>query len=185
MIKAFICDDEEIICQKITDIIAKQILIQNYDMEIACSTTSPEELLSAIKKEETKRNLYFLDVELKNKDFDGFLLGKEIRAIDPNGSIIYITSYKDLAYKTFQYHLEAFDYIVKDLPEKLAESIAGCLSSLIEKLQTENIDPIACYTIKSSDVIYHVPLNDIYYFETSSRSHYVILYGKNQYIEFL
>ena len=65
MIKAFICDDEEIICQKITDIIAKQILIQNYDMEIACSTTSPEELLSAIKKEETKRNLYFLDVELK------------------------------------------------------------------------------------------------------------------------
>lgn len=185
MIHVYICDDEKMICQQITNIIEKQIIIQNYDMKITCSTTSPENLLSAIKKENTKRNLYFLDVELKNKDYDGFLLGKEIRAIDPNGSIIYITSYKDLAYKTFQYHLEAFDYIVKDVSDKLTDSITHCLSSLVEKLQVENKDPIACYTIKSGDVIHHIPLDDIYYFETSSRSHYVILYGKQQRIEFL
>ncbi len=185
MIKVFVCDDEKNICHHITDIIDKQIIIQNYDMEMTCSTTSPETLLSAIKKEETKRHLYFLDVELRHKEFDGFLLGKEIRAIDPNGSIVYITSYKDLAYKTFQYHLEAFDYIVKDVPEKLTESIAQCLASLVEKLQVENKDPITCYTIKSGDMIHHIPLEDIYYFETSTRSHYVILYGKNQYIEFL
>ena len=43
----------------------------------------------------------------------GFRLGRELRRRDPRGTLVYITSYEDLAWRTFQYHLEAFDYIVK------------------------------------------------------------------------
>ena len=33
--------------------------------------------------------------------------------------------------------------------------------------------------------LHHIPLDDILYFETSSRSHFVILRGKKQWIEFM
>ena len=55
-----------------------------------------------------------LDVDLKDGVWDGFALGQELRRRDPHGTLVYITSYGDLAWKTFQYHLEAFDYIVKE-----------------------------------------------------------------------
>lgn len=46
-------------------------------------------------------------------------------------------------------------------------------------------DPVEYYTFKMGDTIRHIPLDDIYYFETSSKSHFVILHGKNERIEFL
>ena len=97
----------------------------------------PCAMLEALAKQQTKRNIYFLDVELKHPEYDGFLLGREIRKIDPNGTIVYITSFKDLAYKTFQYHIEAFDYIVKDTQEQLHTSISECLQSIIQRLKDE------------------------------------------------
>lgn len=185
MLEIYICDDEQTMLNYIHTEIEKQILIQNYDMKVNHSDTDPSHLLSHILQTNTKRNLYFLDVELKNSTYDGFLLGREIRRLDPNGTIIYVTSFKDLAYKTFQYHIEAFDYIVKDSPKQLSQSICHCLQSVVQRLKEEKKDAAACYTCKSGDKLYHIPIEDIYYFETSSRPHYVILHGKKARIEFL
>ena len=74
------------------------------------------------------RGVYFLDVELKDKSWDGFLLGCELRRRDPHGTLVYITSYGDLAWRTFQYHLEAFDYIVKET-EQAGPAASRCLAS--------------------------------------------------------
>ncbi len=41
------------------------------------------------------------------------------------------------------------------------------------------------YTFKTGDTIRHVPLKDIYFFETSSKPHFVILHGKHERMEFL
>ena len=90
--------------------------------------------------------------------------------MDPQGIIIYITSFRNLAFKTFQYHIEAFDYIVKDA-DKTDRSVAECLKAVIERLREESSDNSACYTFRSGDVIHHIPQDDILYFETSSRSH--------------
>lgn len=185
MLEIYLCDDEQTMLDYIRTEIEKQILIQDYDMKVKHSDTDPASLLSAIIKSNTKRNIYFLDVELKHSKYDGFLLGREIRRLDPNGTIIYVTSFKDLAYKTFQYHIEAFDYIVKDSTGQLSQSICHCLRSVVRRLKDEKKDPAAYYTCKSGDRLYHISMEDIYYFETSPRPHYVILHGKNERIEFL
>lgn len=185
MIPILLCDDEDRIRNEIAAQINKQILIQQYDMEIALSCDSPVILLEELKKMNRKRNIYFLDVDLKHPEYDGFLLGKKIRDVDPNGTIVYITSFKDLAYKTFQYHIEAFDYIVKDKPDDLSNAISRCLRSLENRLKTEKADPTEYYTVKTGDSIRNVPLDDILFFETSSKSHFIILHGINQRIEFL
>ena len=170
MIQILLCDDDDRIRKEIARHIENQILIMQYDMQIAQSCDSPVVLLEELRQMQDKRNIYFLDVDLKHPEYDGFLLGKKIRELDPNGTIIYITSFGDLAYKTFQYHVEAFDYIVKDMTDGLSASIARCLSSIQSRLVKE---------------IRHVPLKDIYFFETSSKPHFVILHGKHERMEFL
>lgn len=184
MIHIYICDDEDIVRENIRRIIEKSILIEAYDMKIERSCGSPAELLDHLEKSAQRRNLYFLDVELNCKAYDGFQLGKKIRSLDPHGTIAYITSYKELAYKTFQYHVEAFDYIVKG-DGQLHGSVVKCLASFTERMKSENTDTDQFYTLRTGDVIRHVPLREINFFETSSKPHFIILHGEHQRIEFL
>lgn len=185
MLHIYICDDETEIINFIEKEINNQILIQNYDMQICGCHTNPADLIKEITHNQTKRNLYFLDIELKDKKYDGFRLGKVIRHIDPHATLVYITSYKDLAYKTFQYHLEAFDYIIKDTLSKLSESISHCLQSVVKQIAQENTDPIEYYTFKTGERLYHIPLEEIQYFETSTRSHFIIVHALHDRIEFM
>lgn len=185
MINLYLCDDEDTARYLIQEEIEKKILIEEYDMKIQFSCGHPETFLDAIRSSPQKRNVYFLDVELKNNLYDGFRLGKEIRQIDPNGTLIYITSFQELAFQTFQYHLEAFDYIVKDAAS-LRDSLANCLASLNMRLQQESQKDITdMYSVKIGDMVKHVPLADILYFETSPRSHHIILHTHSSQIDFV
>ena len=116
MIGIYLCDDEDAIRHQIQTALEWKIFVENYDMKVLCSAAGAQQLLTAAENE--KRGIYFLDVELKDADWDGFRLGQELRRRDPHGTLVYITSYGDLAWRTFRYHLEAFDYIVKE-PEQI------------------------------------------------------------------
>ena len=100
MLKIFICDDEKPILKHITEQVKKQILINQYDMEVKCSCESPVVLLETLRQTRDRGNIYLLDVELKHPEYDGFLLGKENR-YTYRGIIIYITSFRNLAFKNF------------------------------------------------------------------------------------
>ena len=88
MLEILICDDEQSILDYIRTEIEKKILIHEYDMKVKGSYTSPEDLLHDLAGRKGRQNIYFLDVELKDSDYDGFLLGREIRRLDPNGTIV-------------------------------------------------------------------------------------------------
>ena len=127
MIGIYLCDDEDAVRHQIQTALEWKIFVENYDMRVVCSAAGARELLTAAENE--KRGIYFLDVELKDGEWDGFRLGQELRRRDPHGTLVYITSYGDLAWRTFQYHLEAFDYIVKE-PEQIGPSASQCLSEI-------------------------------------------------------
>ena len=112
MIAVYLCDDEDTVRHQMKTALEWKIFVEDYDMEVVCAAATAQELLDAV--EDNRRSVYFLDVDLKDGEWDGFTLGQELRRRDPHGTLIYITSYGDLAWKTFQYHLEAFDYIVKE-----------------------------------------------------------------------
>ena len=185
MIHIYICDDEDKIRNQIRNEIEKKILIEAYDMHVVFCGQSPDDLVQAVRQDTQKRHLYFLDVELKDSVYDGFLLGKEIRKLDPHGTLVYITSFQNLAYRTFQYHLEAYDYIVKD-PQKQANSIGKCLESIHMRLQQETKADIGeIYSVKIGDIVKHVPLKDIICFETSEKPHHVILHTCSSRMDFV
>lgn len=182
MIGIYLCDDEEAVRHQIQTALERKILVENYDMRVVCSAVGARELLAAAEGE--RRGIYFLDVELKDGEWDGFRLGQELRRRDPHGTLVYITGYGNLAWRTFQYHLEAFDYIVKG-PEPVGLSAARCLGEIHARLLAERQAPEETFTLRTGGMVRHIPLGDILFFETASVPHHVILHTAHSRMEFL
>ena len=145
MISIYLCDDDNAVRCQIQTALERKILAENYDMKVAASVPAAQELLAGLER--GRQGIYFLDVELKDEAWDGFSLGQELRRRDPHGTLIYITGYGDLAWKTFQYHLEAFDYIVKD-KEQTGPFAARCLEAVHARLQDECRDPAEIFSLR-------------------------------------
>lgn len=181
MISIYICDDEETVRHQIKTALEWKILMEGYDMKVIC-TAAAQELFDILK--DNRRSIYFLDVELNDEAWDGFSLGQELRRRDPHGTLIYITGYGDLAWKTFQYHLEAFDYIVKD-KEQTGPFAARCLEAVHARLQDECRDPAEIFSLRSGDETRYVSLEDILFFETAPKAHHVFLHTADSRVDFV
>lgn len=184
MLPIYICEDEEKIRNTERTWLEKQILIEGLDMEIALCTESPEELLHHLSGE-VRQGIYFLDVELRGASMDGFRLGQEIRKRDARGFLIYVTAFQDLAFETFRYHLEALDYICKNDPEKMYAGISHCLKVIAERVSREQGEQQAYFTVRTLDVVRHIPLKEILYFATSGRTHRIELHARQERLDFI
>ena len=183
MIPVYLCDDAPSVRRAVRSELEKEILISGYDMEVVCDTGSPRKLLDAAR-ENGKRGIYFLDVDLKDGKYTGFTLGQEIRREDTRGFLVYVTAFGELAFETFRYKLEALDYIVKDDPEKMFRGIRRCLNVITERVQNEQEEDRPYFTVKFMDTVRHIPVDDILYFETGGKSHRIILHGIKGNIDF-
>ena len=182
MIQIYLCDDDDSILHQIKTALELKIFTENYDMKVMCAAATAQELLDVAQV--GSRSVYFLDVDLKDGEWDGFKLGRELRRRDPHGTLVYITSYGDLAWKTFQYHLEAFDYIVKE-PEHTGPSAARCLEAIHARLLDERQDPAEVFSLRVGNETRHVPLADILFFETAPKSHHVFLHTADSRVDFV
>ena len=182
MIEIYLCDDEDAVRDQIRTALEWKIFVENYDMRVAYSAHGGEDLLEAAK--DCQQGVYFLDVDLKDRDWDGFRLGQELRRRDPRGTLVYITGYGDLVWRTFQYHLEAFDYIVKE-PEQIGASASRCLEEIHTRLLAGRQAPAEMFTLRTGDTVRHVPLGDILFFETASAPHHVVLHTASSQMDFL
>ncbi len=184
MIGIYLCDDEPAVRRQIQMTLERKIMIEGWDMEIVCSVGSPLSLLDTLESAGGRQGIYFLDVDLKDKTWDGFLLGEKIRHLDSLATLVYITSYGDLAYRTFQYHLEAFDYIVKS-PGQLEKSVSLCLEAIQTRLAVERRNSKEIFTLRTGDMVRNIPLNEILFFETAPTPHHVLLHTVDSRIDFL
>ncbi len=64
MIDIYLCDDDASARSRIQTILEKKILIEDYDMQLVCSSDSAEALLHALG--DRRQNLYLLDVETRS-----------------------------------------------------------------------------------------------------------------------
>lgn len=184
MLPVYMCEDDAEIRSICEEYIRKQIMIEGYDMEFVLSSGHPEEVLNAVAQI-PGRGIYFLDVELKGESMDGFSLGSEIRKMDSRGFIVYVTAFKDLAFETFRYHLEALDYIVKETPEKMLKGIQHSLAVIHERMLREAGEQRDYFSVKVMDVVKYVPVDEILFFETSGRTHRIELHGLQDRVDFI
>lgn len=181
MIPIYICEDNEAQRQKFELLVTTHIMIENLDMYIAKSTGKPNEVLDAVRDNQGL-GIYFFDIELHDLNLNGFELAKEIRTIDNNGYIIFITTHEELAFQTFQYKVAALDYILKDDPLKLKESVRECFTTIQSQLSGKNKHEKIIKVVSDAKVLF-LDEEEITYFE-SVGAHKIIAHGINKRIQF-
>lgn len=126
MLPVIICEDQKEYRNYLEGLIKKHILIEELDMEVVLSVDNPDAVLHYIAQA-SPPFLYFLDIDLKDDSCSGIHLAQKIRKLDPRGFIVFITVHSEFSYMTFQYRVEAMDYILKDHPEAVPGRIRQCL----------------------------------------------------------
>lgn len=163
-------------------ILQNTVLIEELDMQLVLDAGDPYVLLEKVKTNQNT-GIYFLDIDL-NSDMNGMKLAQQIRLYDPRGFIIFITAHSELSYMTFQYRVEAMDFVLKDNPAEAKVKIRECLLNAMERYTLQTNKTHKVYTTQVGGRKISVDYEDIFFFETSSNIHKVILHAKDRQIEF-
>ena len=182
MLDIFVCEDNEVQRRTIVQIIQNTVLIEELDMQLVLDAGDPYILLERVKTSQNT-GIYFLDIDL-GSNMNGLKLAQQIRLYDPRGFIIFVTAHCELSYMTFQYRVEAMDFVLKDNPAEAKVKLRECLLNAMERytLQTNRTHKV--YTIEINGRKISVDYDDILFFETSGNIHKLILHGKDRQIEF-
>ena len=131
MLNIFVCEDNAIQRRTVVQIIQNTVLIEELDMQLVLDAGDPYALLNEAR---SSRNtgVYFLDIDL-GSDMNGMKLAQQIRLFDPRGFIIFITAHSEMSYMTFQYRVEAMDFVLKDNPAEAKVKIRECLLNAMER----------------------------------------------------
>lgn len=183
MLNIFVCEDNVVQRRTIVQTIQNTILIEELDMQLVLDAGDPYVLLEKIKDSQNT-GIYFLDIDLSS-NMNGMKLAQQIRLFDPRGFIIFITAHSELSFMTFQYRVEAMDFVLKDNPGEMKVKIRECLLNAMERYTLQTNKTHKVYTIDVGGRKISVDYDDIFFFETSSNIHKVILHAKDRQIEFV
>lgn len=135
------------------------------------STGKPDQFLEKVRESGTN-NLYLLDIEIKGAEQKGLEIGREIRKTDSTGVIAFITTHSEFSTLTYQYEVEAFDFIAKELPE---EDMRQAVTKCVDKAASKNPRPVNhdAFFYEGKQFKLQIPFGDIYYFESGDSSHLI------------
>lgn len=182
MLNIFVCEDNAAQRRTIVQIIQNTVLMEELDMQLVLDAGDPYVLLEKVKTSQNT-GIYFLDIDL-HSDMNGMKLAQQIRLFDPRGFIIFITAHSELSFMTFQYRVEAMDFVLKDNPAEAKVKIRECLLNAMERYTLQTNKTHKVYTAQVGGRKISVDYDDIFFFETSGNIHKVILHAKDRQIEF-
>ena len=158
MIKIAICDDEANIRAYLSSLIGAQ----SCPCEIAEYASAGDCLADT-----QEIDLLFLDIELTTdrSGLDGMALARKIRerATGTQPVIIFVTGYERYVFDAFD--VGAFQYLLKPVDE---EKFAQVFSRAVAQIGTAKEKPGRVLTLQSANTSRTVPLDSIYYIESSN-----------------
>lgn len=153
MLKIAVVDDEQAVCETLTRYMKHFSNVEQIPVEISCYS-------SGVKFLETvpfRFDAVFLDIEMPA--LDGMETAREIRGMDENICIVFITN---MAHYAIQgYEVNALDFIVKPVEYAAFARMMKKVCRFSAKYKTEN-----SLTIKIDREIKKVAISDILYIET-------------------
>lgn len=134
MVRIYICEDNQKHLEEIKRHVSYFASFSDWNMKIVTASIYPEKILDSLIVDQ-EPNIYIFDVDLKStSNLNGFQLGKKIREQDPLGYLIYLTSHVELSYLTFQFHVNAIDYIEKNGIDDWRDRMTNCLKEIERQL---------------------------------------------------
>lgn len=111
MIRFIVCEDNKQFLEKVNLSITKAMINYNFDYKVNKFTEYNEELKGIINNPKELK-IYILDIELPK--ISGLEIASEIRRIDTESVILFLTAYDEWRNDIFYSRLLALDYISKD-----------------------------------------------------------------------
>lgn len=182
MINVFICEDNQNQLKLFEKYVRDAIIIEDVDMKVALVTSNPHNILKYIQSKEVT-GLYFLDIDL-HSDITGLELAQQIREEDPRCFIVFITSHSEMGVLTFQYKVEALDFIIKDDLDSIRSRIRECVAKAGERYSSAKTQEHEMFTISMARSKINIELDEILFFETSTNIHKIVMHAKGRKIEF-
>lgn len=180
--KVVICEDNIQQQKMIYTKLRNYAMINHPSIDFVLVASNAEEVLNFL--ETNSADCYFLDIDLGTGS-NGLQLATEIRKKDLLANIIFVTDYSETLKLTFKYKIAALDYIIKQTAEDFTNQLIGAFESSIQRYkqlgQTNKTD---FFQVKIGEIIKNIPYENIYYFETSSNVHRLILSEKHGKYEF-
>ena len=155
MIHIAICDDEQEFVSEMKALLERYAKEKQREIRIS----SFENGLALTKQYDKTIDLIFLDIQMDG--MDGLKTAEQIRALDEEVSIIFLTSLKQYALEGYQYRAE--NYIVK--PMKYIR-LKVELDRWMEKQQKKN----PFIVVENDKGTFKVALNTLHYIETYKRN---------------
>ena len=163
MMRIAICDDEAPTRAYLTSLIRAQ--------DCPCEVVEYASASDCLA-DHREIDLLFLDIELNAAGLDGMALARQIRegssAAQP--VIIFVTGYERYVFDAFD--VGAFQYLLKPVDE---EKFAQVFARAVEQIEAGRVQPQLSHalTLQSAGTSRTVPLDSIYYIESSN--HKVVL----------
>lgn len=134
MIRAVIADDELHAHERF-----KRVANEIESVEVLGTFFSSESLLSFLQKNEV--DAVFLDIEMPGKS--GLTLAQEIKELDKNVQIVFLTAYEQYAVQAFE--IDVTDYLVKPVTAQRLTATAQRIASNKHEKQQNNKPTITCF----------------------------------------
>jgi two-component system response regulator AgrA len=179
----FILEDEQFQLYQMEKLIVNYLKKTSYPIERVIACSNSEELFSELDGV-TRHNLYFLDITIHHHRTAGLEIAQKIRQLDPLGQITFVTTYSEFATITYDYKVNAHDFINKSLPkEEFEKKIRDNIEDFFTTQHMMPQQDMFSYTTKSGKKI-EALYSDIYYFEVAASSHQILLQMTNESISF-
>ena len=126
MINFVLCDDNYSAINKLSKMLNSIIISHNLKGQITYTTSNPNELLAFVKNNPT--DVLLLDIDLKSST-TGLQIAEQIRKIDKNIYIIFVTGHFEFGMVAYKY--KTFDFLQKPLTkERFEETILRLYSDI-------------------------------------------------------
>ena len=120
-----ICDDELSVLKAIAKITEASIISNDFDAEVILATTNQSLILDGIKKHEI--DVLFLDVDFNNGGINGIEFALELRKINKDFKLIFMTGHFEYAMLSFK--CKTFDYIMKPIDNSKVTNVLNRLAT--------------------------------------------------------
>lgn len=150
MYKVAICDDETDCLNSMSKTLDMLFVNKKFNAKIFISTTNQNVIYEAIKNNEI--DILFLDIDFKDTGKDGIEFAKDLRKINKNFYLIFLTAH--LRYMHLSFVTKTFDFIVK--PANI-DVIGNVIDRLIEEFSTTTptfLNLSKSLTLKIDNIIY-------------------------------
>lgn len=145
-----ICDDEFPVVTSVAKIVESVIISNNFDAELSLVTTDQKLVYEGIKNHEI--DVLFLDVNFNNCGKNGIEFGIELRKLNKDFKLIFLTSHLD--YVLLAYQCKTFDYIVKPVNAERVDVVFKRLISDISDSEIGLLKVNKDYMVRTKDILF-------------------------------